>query len=121
MKKIILLSLALAALVVTSCEKYPGDDDMMGEYVGKESFYVASQMGYGFMGECDDYFYYTRYSEDEAWTPFYSYIKEFDYEEGFEYHITVRVYEVPSGIMDIGKYQYKLHKINSKVQKDSDI
>ena len=36
--------------------------------------------------------------------------KEFDYEEGFEYHITVRVYEVPSGIMDIGKYQYKLHK-----------
>ena len=121
MKKIILLTLSLVTLFLSSCEKYPGDDDMMGTYLGKESSDVACQRGYGFIGECEGYFYYIRYSEDEFWAPLYSEIKEFDYEEGYEYHITVRVYEQPLGIMDVGQYQYKLHKINSKVLMDSEV
>lgn len=125
MKKIILLLFSLLLIcITTSCEKSGKKDSnyicQYGRYVRDDCFYIASERGWGFTGECEDYYYYMRHSENANWEPLYSEIVGFDYEPGYEYYISVEVYEqVPPYIADKDWYTMVLMEINSKESKNS--
>ncbi len=119
LKTLVLVSLSLLSLLVISCEENTGKEET-GEketYIGQETFYLASERE---MTEwC--YRYSIRYSEDGEWQYFYNEIEGLEYEEGFEYHVTVDIYELdPSQIMaDASSVRYELVTLHSKVRKDS--
>ena len=114
MKRIIILAITLlSTVIVFSCRQ---DED----YVGTETFFVASERGFGQLYEGEGYYYYVRYySEEDEWTKFYDTITGFDYREGYEYNITVDKYRNDPDLADAGKYRYELRKINSCEQKMS--
>lgn len=53
------------------------------------------------------------------WEYWYSGIRGFDYERGYEYVIKVRKEEVPNAPADRGSFEYVLDKVVSKERKES--
>lgn len=64
--------------------------------------------------------YWAKYKEFKTWTPFPIEIKDFEYEEGYEYVIVIRQKEWIPRPMDAGKYQYFLMEVVSKEKKQSE-
>jgi len=97
-------------------------------YVGKETMLVASKtvgcggmMGLGQGGTC----YLVKTNSNKNWDPYSIYMFEgFEYKEGFESLIIVKVYKTfhdNEPIMDGDSRRYVLYKIISQVKKDSNI
>ena len=60
---------------------------------------------------------YLKFNEErQRWEFFYESIKGFDFEQGFIYRLKVSLHERPEGIQDVGKYEYRLIEVLSKVE-----
>lgn len=85
---------------------------------------IASEkrMGYaGWTGSLAPY-YLAKNMEDDKWRFFCIYIEGFDYEEGYEYVVEIKVHEEPVDptLADQELISYSLHKIISKEKKKSE-
>ena len=116
-KKLILITTFVFALV--ACKK---EED----YVGTETMLVASRISVVDppQSELGSKFYAIKAGNDKNWKFYRVYTFEgFEHKEGYESLIVVKVYSNFSDnepIMDAPKYRYKLKKIISQVQKDSE-
>ena len=122
MKKITKSSLILItifAITLVACNKEEED------YVGTENMLVASRISVvDPPSELGSKFYAIKTGNDDNWK-FYSVndFEGFEYKEGYESLIVVKVYSNFSDdnpIEDMSKYRYKLKKIISQEQKDSE-
>lgn len=105
-------------IVFTGCGK---DEDEKDKII---TLTIASEkrMGYaGWTGSLAPY-YLTKNMEDDKWRFFCIYIEGFDYEEGYEYVVEIKVHEEPVDptLADQELISYSLHKIISKEKKKSE-
>lgn len=63
--------------------------------------------------------YLVKESEEKDWQFFYDEIQGFQYTEGFEYTLLVRIYEVEDPPMDASSQTYSLIRILDKEKKNS--
>lgn len=61
-----------------------------------------------------------KYPNSETWEPFYSFIRGFDYEEGYEYILKIAIEEISNPPQDGLSVRYSLIEILSKKKKDSE-
>ena len=105
-------------IVFTGCGK---DEDEKDKIV---TLTIASEkrMGYaGWTGSLTPY-YLAKNMEDDKWRFFCIYIEGFDYEEGYEYVVEIKVHEEPIDptLADQELISYSLYKIISKEKKNSE-
>ncbi|MDR0575510.1 MAG: DUF4377 domain-containing protein [Tannerella sp.] len=63
--------------------------------------------------------YIVKFEDDQEWSLFYCPIEGFEYEEGHEYVINVKVINVSDPLMDASSKEYKLNYIISCEEKES--
>ena len=64
--------------------------------------------------------YYVKYDGDQEWSLFYSHIEGFDYQEGYEYVLNVKVTTISDPPMDASSKDYKLNHVISREEKESE-
>ena len=64
--------------------------------------------------------YFVKYEGDQQWSLFYSAITGFDYQEGNEYVLNVKVTTISNPPMDASSKDYKLNYIISCEEKESE-
>ena len=64
--------------------------------------------------------YYVKYDGDKEWSLFYSHIEGFDYQEGYEYVLNVKVTTISDPPMDASSKDYKLNHVISREEKESE-
>lgn len=64
--------------------------------------------------------YIVKFENDKDWSLFYNPIVGFDYQEGYEYVINVKVIDVSNPLMDASTKDYKLNYIVSCEKKESE-
>lgn len=79
-------------------------------YCRKDSLSKSDQMS----------FYMIKTENTSEWTPFYDPIFNFDYEDGYEYIISVARYPWEKTIQDVGEWKYVFIKLHEKKQKESE-
>ena len=85
---------------------------------------IASEKRMGYAGWSTNLapYYLAKNAEDAEWRFFSMYIEGFDYEEGYEYVVEIKVHEDPIDptLADQALISYSLHKIISKEKKNSE-
>ena len=64
--------------------------------------------------------YFVKYEGDQQWSLFYNVITGFDYQEGNEYVLNVKVTTISNPPMDAGSKDYNLNYIISCKEKESE-
>lgn len=111
----------LMILLLVSCAKsiQTVDDNVPKSWT--ENWIVASKT---VVAECEftnGKRFWIKRNGDSVWELTTPYVKGFEYTEGYEYDIDVKATEIPEPPMDSPSIYYSLIRINSKVQKVSDV
>lgn len=115
LKGIFFLLGMLAAVLFVSCGKATSDTDETDE-VSYETWTVASERI-----EMDEYLcFWIKRNGNPDWMLCYDSIKGFDYREGYEYVVEVKIIPVTNPPADASSAQYVLEKIISIEEKESD-
>ncbi len=114
------LMLALIALTASiGCDRMSTDTLVTPEPELTETLIIGpyTETCYGaFEQEC-----YLEFNEEhQAWFYFYEAIVGFDYEPGFIYTLKTSLSDRGEGIQDVGRYEYRLVAVISKVAAPTD-
>ena len=108
-RTILLLSLFLMSLI--GCDKEKPENINL-TVASKQAPFVESMI--------NSPRYYVKYDGDKEWSLFYSHIEGFDYQEGYEYVLNVKVTTISDPPMDASSKDYKLNHVVSREEKESE-
>lgn len=86
----------------------------------KETIYIIASKKADCQGVALQKCFFIKKEQQENWHYFYSTIKGFNYEEGFEYEILVSEKQIENPPQDASSIAYTFVKIISKVEKTSE-
>lgn len=111
MKKFLFVFAAMLCCAFAGC-----DDDKADEVFDMTVASVLHRPENGFR----PWSYVVKIENDTNWTLFWNGVVGFDYEEGYEYRIRVKSYDVKNPEEDGSAIRYELGKVLSKEQKQSE-
>jgi len=106
----------IVGMIVFSCKSFK-EPSMHAGKTRKAIEVIVANHKVNCTGVAPQMCFLVKLNEEDEWKNYYNELEGFDYEEGYEYRIKVKVEPVSNSYKDVSDYKYRLIEVISKVEK----